>query len=84
VKLRDILNANNGAIVYLGVSFHGAVGPEIEVPVDATCIYVLPATIRDTELRDLFTPYTESAGLGLNNPSLKGIDIPKADMIWAH
>jgi len=70
VKLLDILNANNGAIVYLGVSFHGAVGPEIEVPVDATCVYVLPATIRDTELGDLFTPYTKSAGLRLNNPTL--------------
>lgn len=70
MKLRDILNANNGAIVYLGVSFHRAIGPEIEVPVDATCIYVLPATIRDTELGDLFTPYTESASLRLNNPIL--------------
>ena len=70
VKLLDILNANNGAVVYLGVSFHRTVGPEIEVPVDATCVYVLSATIRHTELGDFFSPYTESTGLRLNNTPL--------------
>jgi hypothetical protein len=70
VKLLDILNAYNRAVVYLSVSFHRTVSPEIEVPVDATCVYVLTATIRHTELGDLFSPYTESTGLRLYNTPL--------------
>jgi hypothetical protein len=84
MKLLDVPDANNGTIVYLGVSFHRTIDPEIEVPVDATSVYVLTVTIRDTKLGDLFSPYTESAGLRLNNPPLKGVKIPKANMVWAY
>ena len=84
MKLLYVPGANDGTIVYLGVSFHRTIDPEIEVPVDAASVYVLTVTIRYTELGDLFRPYSESAGLRLNNPSLKGVKIPKANMVWAY
>lgn len=70
MQLLDVPDANNGTIVNLCVSFHRAIEPKIEVPVDAACVYVLTVAIRDTKLGDLFSPNTEGAGLRLNNSPL--------------